>query len=76
MKDAAAQLTQLSDELLHSVVEESKAERRRIQQEAEGRASCRWWMCVDEPDVPAERAAGRCSDGSVAAMRRRRGNGK
>jgi len=36
MKDAAAQLTQLSDELLHSVLEESKAERQRIQQEAEG----------------------------------------
>jgi radical SAM superfamily enzyme YgiQ (UPF0313 family) len=36
MKDAAAQLTQLSDELLHNVMEESKAERQRIQQEAEG----------------------------------------
>jgi radical SAM superfamily enzyme YgiQ (UPF0313 family) len=35
MKDAAAQLTQLSDQLLHSVLEESKAERLRIQQEAE-----------------------------------------
>jgi len=35
MKDAAAQLTQLSDEMLHNVVEESMAERRRIQEEAE-----------------------------------------
>jgi hypothetical protein len=35
MKDAAAQLTQLSDELLHSVVEESRVERLRIQHEAE-----------------------------------------
>ena len=35
-KDAAAQMTQLGDDLLHSVLEESKAERRRIQQEAEG----------------------------------------
>jgi anaerobic magnesium-protoporphyrin IX monomethyl ester cyclase len=36
MKDAAAQLTQLSDEMLHNVLEESIAERRRIQAEAEG----------------------------------------
>ncbi|HEY5626914.1 MAG TPA: radical SAM protein, partial [Nitrospira sp.] len=36
MKDAAAQLTQLSDEMLHNVLEESIAERRRIQTEAEG----------------------------------------
>ncbi len=36
MKDAAAQLTQLSDEMLHNVLEESIAERRRIQDEAEG----------------------------------------
>jgi len=36
MKDAAAQLTQLSDELLHNVMEESRAERLRIQQEADG----------------------------------------
>jgi len=35
MKDAAAQLTQLSDEMLHNVLEESIAERRRIQDEAE-----------------------------------------
>ena len=35
MKDAAAQLTQLSDEMLHNVLEESVAERRRIQDEAE-----------------------------------------
>jgi len=35
MKDAAAQLTQLSDEMLHNVLEESIAERRRIQTEAE-----------------------------------------
>jgi len=35
MKDAAAQLTQLSDELLHNVMEESRAERLRIQKEAE-----------------------------------------
>lgn len=35
MKDAAAQLTQLSDEVLHNVLEESRAERLRIQQEAE-----------------------------------------
>jgi hypothetical protein len=36
MKDAAAQLTQMSDELLQSVMEESRLERLRIQQEAEG----------------------------------------
>ncbi|HXH85964.1 MAG TPA: radical SAM protein [Nitrospira sp.] len=36
MKDAAAQLTQLSDDMLHNVLEESIAERRRIQDEAEG----------------------------------------
>jgi hypothetical protein len=36
MKDAAAQLTQMSDELLHNVMEESRLERLRIQQEAEG----------------------------------------
>jgi radical SAM superfamily enzyme YgiQ (UPF0313 family) len=36
MKDAAAQLTQLSDEALDHVIAESKAERLRIQQEAEG----------------------------------------
>jgi radical SAM superfamily enzyme YgiQ (UPF0313 family) len=35
MKDAAAQLTQLSDEMLHNVLEESIAERQRIQDEAE-----------------------------------------
>ncbi len=35
MKDAAAQLTQLSDELLHDVLEASREERIRIQQEAE-----------------------------------------
>ncbi len=35
MKDAAALFTQLSDEMLHNVLEESKAERRRIQGEAE-----------------------------------------
>jgi radical SAM superfamily enzyme YgiQ (UPF0313 family) len=36
MKDAAADLTQLSDEMLHSVLEASREERLRIQQEAEG----------------------------------------
>jgi radical SAM superfamily enzyme YgiQ (UPF0313 family) len=36
MKDEAAQLTQLSDELLHTVLEASRAERLRIQQDAEG----------------------------------------
>jgi hypothetical protein len=35
MKDAAATLTQLSDEVLTSVMQASKAERLRIQQEAE-----------------------------------------
>lgn len=35
-KDAAAQLTQLSDEMLHDVMEASRLERFRIQQEAEG----------------------------------------
>jgi radical SAM superfamily enzyme YgiQ (UPF0313 family)/predicted small metal-binding protein len=35
MKDAAAQLTQMSDEMLHHVLQESIAERRRIQDEAE-----------------------------------------
>lgn len=35
MKDAAALFTQLSDEMLHNVLEESKAERRRIQDDAE-----------------------------------------
>ena len=35
MKDAAAQLTQLSDEMLHNVLEESRAERLRIQQDAD-----------------------------------------
>ena len=36
MKDAAAGLTQLTDDLIEQVVQESKAERLRIQQEAEG----------------------------------------
>jgi len=36
MKDAAAQLTQLTDDVLHNVLEASKTERARIQQEAEG----------------------------------------
>jgi radical SAM superfamily enzyme YgiQ (UPF0313 family) len=36
MKDAAAQLTQLSDEMLHNVLEASREERLRIQREAEG----------------------------------------
>ena len=35
MKDAAALLTQLSDDMLHDVLEASRVERRRIQQEAE-----------------------------------------
>ncbi len=35
MKDAAALFTQLSDEMLHNVLEESRAERRRIQDDAE-----------------------------------------
>jgi radical SAM superfamily enzyme YgiQ (UPF0313 family) len=34
MKDAAAQLTQLTDDMLHKVLTESRAERLRIQQEA------------------------------------------
>ena len=37
MKDAAANLTQLTDDMLHHVLEESRAERLRIQEEAEGR---------------------------------------
>jgi len=36
MKDAAAQLTQLTDEMLHDVLETSRLERLRIQEEAEG----------------------------------------
>jgi len=36
MKDAAAQLTQLTDEMLHDVLEASRLERLRIQAEAEG----------------------------------------
>ncbi|MBA5865780.1 MAG: radical SAM protein [Nitrospira sp. CR1.3] len=36
MKDAAAQLTQLTDEMLHDVLEASRLERLRIQEEAEG----------------------------------------
>ncbi len=36
MKDAAAQLTQLSDEMLHNVLEESRVERLRIQHESDG----------------------------------------
>ncbi len=36
MKDAAAQLTQMTDEMLHDVLEASRAERERIQREAEG----------------------------------------
>jgi anaerobic magnesium-protoporphyrin IX monomethyl ester cyclase len=36
MKDAAAQLTQLTDEMLHDVLEASRVEREKIQQEAEG----------------------------------------
>jgi hypothetical protein len=35
VKDAAADLTQLSDEVLNHVLEESRAERLRIQREAE-----------------------------------------
>jgi predicted small metal-binding protein len=35
MKDAAAQLTQVSDDALEHVIQESKAERLRIQREAE-----------------------------------------
>ncbi|MBM4124425.1 MAG: radical SAM protein, partial [Nitrospira sp.] len=37
MKDAAANLTQLADEVLDHVLQESKAERLRIQRDAEGR---------------------------------------
>jgi hypothetical protein len=36
MKDAAAQLTQVADDLLHDVFEASRLERLRIQQAAEG----------------------------------------
>ena len=36
MKEAAAELTQLTDEVLHNVLETSRAERLRIQREAEG----------------------------------------
>ncbi len=36
MKDTAAQMTQLTDEMLHEVLEASRVERARIQQEAEG----------------------------------------
>jgi hypothetical protein len=36
MKDAAAQLTQVADEMLHNVFETSRLERLRIQQAAEG----------------------------------------
>ncbi len=36
MKDAAAKLTQMTDEMLHDVLEASRVERARIQQEAEG----------------------------------------
>ena len=36
MKEAAAELTQLTDEMLHNVLETSRAERSRIQREAEG----------------------------------------
>ena len=36
MKDAAADLTKLTDEVLENVLLESKAERLRIQREAEG----------------------------------------
>jgi hypothetical protein len=35
MKDAAAQMTQMTDEMLYHVMEESRLERLRIQQEAE-----------------------------------------
>jgi hypothetical protein len=34
MKDAAAELTQMADDMLHNVMEESRLERLRIQQEA------------------------------------------
>jgi hypothetical protein len=44
MKDAAAQLTQVADEMLHNVFEASHLERLRIQQAAEGsREICRWY---------------------------------
>ena len=36
MKDIAAQMTQMTDEVLQHVLEESRLERLRIQQEAEG----------------------------------------
>ncbi len=36
MKDAAAQMTQMTDEMLYHVMEESRLERLRIQEEAEG----------------------------------------
>jgi len=36
MKDAAAQLTQVADDMLHNVFEASRLERQRIQQAAEG----------------------------------------
>jgi len=36
MKDAAAQLTQVADEMLHNVFEASRLERQRIQQASEG----------------------------------------
>ena len=36
IKDAAAELTQMTDDMLESVMEESRLERLRIQQEAEG----------------------------------------
>ena len=39
MKDAAAQMTQMTDDMLDTVFEESRLERLRIQQEAEGCAS-------------------------------------
>ena len=35
IKDAAAELTQMTDDMLHNVMEESRLERLRIQQEAE-----------------------------------------
>ena len=37
LKDAAADLTQMADDVLEHVVRESRAERRRIQEEAESR---------------------------------------
>lgn len=39
LKDAAAQLTMVDDHVLERVIEESKAERLRIQQEAERAAA-------------------------------------